>query len=276
MLDASRGPRRSPGLLGSRSPILSSSAPTPWRALAAATRMRPRTALVALLCTLLLLVLASDRRRSALVESVEAHTTHRKRHSRAAPAVSAPFFERDGLLYTKPVPSDQLTLHPIHHLVAKAKADWHAKLRRQSKTLDQARREYRRRYGRDPPAGFAEWFAWAQRNKVILVDEYDQIERDLLPLRGTSVGARRDADIKGLPKSVLRERAEQLVTDTTNYYHTGSFTLHIREGALANITGPHADNSRASARTGDPQLARLMRQRLGCSSRSCNGCRTCA
>lgn len=232
MPDASR---RSPGLLGARSPRASSSTSGRWRALASAARLRPRTALLLGVLALLLVLLASDGRRTSLVESVEAHTTHRQRHSRAGTNATAAFFERDGLLYTRPVANDQHTLHPIHRLLVKAKADWHAKLSRQSRTLDQAQREYRRRYGREPPAGFSEWFAFAQRNKVVLVDEYDQIERDLLPLRG-------------LPPSVLRARAEQLVSDSSNYYHTGSFTLHVKDGLLANITGPHADNSRADAR----------------------------
>ena len=41
----------------------------------------------------------------------------------------------------------------------------------QSKTLQQAVKEYRVRYGRNPPKGFDVWFEWAQKNNVQIVDE---------------------------------------------------------------------------------------------------------
>jgi predicted metal-dependent peptidase len=47
--------------------------------------------------------------------------------------------------------------HPIHDLVANATRDWEAKVARQSKTLEEAVREYRRRHNRNPPKGFDDW-----------------------------------------------------------------------------------------------------------------------
>lgn len=52
--------------------------------------------------------------------------------------------------------------HPIEELMANAKKEWHDKVARQSKTADEAIEEYKRRYKRDPPYGFTEWFAYAK------------------------------------------------------------------------------------------------------------------
>lgn len=66
---------------------------------------------------------------------------------------------------------------------------------RQSKTLPQAVAEYKRRYGRPPPRGFDQWWKFARRNNIIIVDDvcmttyryqvadeqYDQIHRDTEP-----------------------------------------------------------------------------------------------
>lgn len=76
--------------------------------------------------------------------------------------------------------------HPIHGLIANATKQWNALLRKQSKTLDQAAAEYRARYNRRPPKGFDDWFRFAQANNVILIDEYDQIHRDVLPFLSLS------------------------------------------------------------------------------------------
>jgi hypothetical protein len=58
----------------------------------------------------------------------------------------------DGLLEVNPQGR-----HPIYDLVDKAKKKWQGKLARQSKTLKEAVREYKRRYHRDPPLGFDRW-----------------------------------------------------------------------------------------------------------------------
>jgi len=58
----------------------------------------------------------------------------------------------DGLLEVNPHGR-----HPIYDLVEKAKKKWNAKVARQSKTLRDAVREYKRRYQRDPPLGFNRW-----------------------------------------------------------------------------------------------------------------------
>lgn len=47
--------------------------------------------------------------------------------------------------------------HPIYELMKQAEKDWKGKLERASTTLEQAVREYRRRYHRYPPKGFDIW-----------------------------------------------------------------------------------------------------------------------
>jgi Ni/Co efflux regulator RcnB len=47
--------------------------------------------------------------------------------------------------------------HPILDLINNATKTWEDKLARQSKTLEEAVREYKRRHGRKPPRGFDDW-----------------------------------------------------------------------------------------------------------------------
>jgi hypothetical protein len=74
--------------------------------------------------------------------------------------------------------------HPIFELTRRAEERWASKLSRQSKTLPEAVREYQRRYGRPPPAGFDRWWAYVAEHDVQLPDEYDSINEDLEPYWG--------------------------------------------------------------------------------------------
>jgi hypothetical protein len=65
----------------------------------------------------------------------------------------------------------------------RAQEQFEDKVNRQSKTLDEAVTEYRKRYDMDPPKGFDEWFQFAKDNKAVMIDEYDQLMRDLSPFR---------------------------------------------------------------------------------------------
>ena len=65
--------------------------------------------------------------------------------------------------------------HPIELLVEHAKAK-HANMhKRQSKTLDEAVTEYKRRYSREPPPGFDQWYKAAVDANVAIIDEYDTV-----------------------------------------------------------------------------------------------------
>ncbi|TFK28272.1 hypothetical protein FA15DRAFT_678492 [Coprinopsis marcescibilis] len=62
-----------------------------------------------------------------------------------------------------------------------AETRYRTKLGSQSKTLKAAVTEYKRRYNRSPPLGFDDWWMFAERNEVKLVDEYDGLMEDLAP-----------------------------------------------------------------------------------------------
>jgi hypothetical protein len=66
--------------------------------------------------------------------------------------LQAHLFRADGLLEVNPNGR-----HPIYDLIESAKAKWDKKLKKQSKSLDEAVAEYQRRYRRAPPKGFDKW-----------------------------------------------------------------------------------------------------------------------
>lgn len=74
--------------------------------------------------------------------------------------------------------------HPIPHLMDDAERRFRALLSRQSRSLRAAVKEYKRRYGRNPPKGFDAWWRFAQANNVKMVDEYDGLVSDLEPFWG--------------------------------------------------------------------------------------------
>ena len=71
--------------------------------------------------------------------------------------------------------------HPIPKLMADAREKYDALLAKQSKSLSQAVEEYERRYGMSPPKGFDLWYQFAVDNGAVIIDEYDQLLRDLTP-----------------------------------------------------------------------------------------------
>jgi hypothetical protein len=61
-------------------------------------------------------------------------------------------FRPDGLLEVNPN-----ARHPMYDLIERAEVEWDKKLKRQSKSLEEAVAEYERRYHRAPPKGFDDW-----------------------------------------------------------------------------------------------------------------------
>lgn len=97
---------------------------------------------------------------------------------------SSPYtFHKNGHLLVAPLAefASPPSPHPILALIKRAENQWSHKVARQSKTLKDAAAEYRRRYTRNPPKGFEQWWEYAQANRIVLTDEYDQIQRDLEP-----------------------------------------------------------------------------------------------
>ncbi|KAA1138934.1 hypothetical protein PGTUg99_030169 [Puccinia graminis f. sp. tritici] len=93
------------------------------------------------------------------------------------------FATENGLIvFATPIRNNTKIKHPIESLIANAKTEWDQMLQRQSKTLAMAVQEYQRRNNqRLPPKGFERWWQFAVDNQVGLVDEYDQISKDLEP-----------------------------------------------------------------------------------------------
>jgi len=60
--------------------------------------------------------------------------------------------------------------HPIDVLLQQGQEKFETMRDRQSKTLAQAVKEYKRRYGRLPPKGFEGWWSYAQERGTVFVD----------------------------------------------------------------------------------------------------------
>ncbi|KDE09281.1 hypothetical protein MVLG_00599 [Microbotryum lychnidis-dioicae p1A1 Lamole] len=117
--------------------------------------------------------------------------------------------------------------HPIYALIERAEQRWSDKLAKQSRTLSEAVHEYKNRYRRNPPKGFDDWWKFCEENDVQLRDEYDQIDKDLLPHRALEPSDSRHRN------GVMQERG-----------HT--FTMVLEPGRkMAGIKGEYADTRRA-------------------------------
>jgi hypothetical protein len=77
-------------------------------------------------------------------------------------------------------------VHPILPLLRQARARHGKLLARQSTSLSQAAATYTARYGRKPPPGFKQWYAFARERNHTLVDEYDGLMLDLRPFEALS------------------------------------------------------------------------------------------
>jgi hypothetical protein len=88
--------------------------------------------------------------------------------------------------------------HPVDQLIRSSESEFNSLLSRQSKTLEEAVAEYRRRYGISPPPNFDIWYEFAKRKEVQLIDEYDTIYETLLPFWG-------------LEPSVIRARVAEAI-----------------------------------------------------------------
>jgi hypothetical protein len=97
-----------------------------------------------------------------------------------------------------------VTRHPVDDLVYKNRIEADRWLRHAtvSTTLKLAVKEYgERHHGRDPPRNFDKWFEFARQRKSVVIDRFDQIERDILPFWGQRPGKIRNGleFLKGQP-----------------------------------------------------------------------------
>ncbi|KAL8803400.1 MAG: hypothetical protein Q9182_003198 [Xanthomendoza sp. 2 TL-2023] len=71
--------------------------------------------------------------------------------------------------------------HPIDSLIGAASVQHDTWLQQAaaSKTLDQAVKEYTRRYKRHPPPGFNSWYQYAMERSSLVIDDFDNLMEDL-------------------------------------------------------------------------------------------------
>ncbi|KAI0866744.1 hypothetical protein F4860DRAFT_454891 [Xylaria cubensis] len=110
-------------------------------------------------------------------------------------------------------------VHPIQLLVAEAEKELAATKARQSKNLEQAIEEYRRRYGIPPPPNFNKWFEFAQAKGVQLIDEFDMVYESITPFWG-------------LKPSTIRERAAEALG-----FDNALLGIQIRNGKITHMEG---------------------------------------
>ncbi|ORY21979.1 hypothetical protein BCR39DRAFT_474188 [Naematelia encephala] len=153
---------------------------------------------------------------SASTSSGKRKPLHQRRTAARAPLPPHVVFKttpphpiEHGLLKVDP----ESKLHPIYQLIRDAREQWDQKVQRQSKSLRAAVDEYQRRYHQRPPKGFDKWWAYVVENDVQMPDEYDQINRDLLPFRALS-------------PTDLRNRI------TAAAHSKDTYTLKIKRGSL--------------------------------------------
>ncbi|KAF3936630.1 hypothetical protein ABW19_dt0201386 [Dactylella cylindrospora] len=83
-----------------------------------------------------------------------------------------------------PEPTPPVTQeHPINNLAQLQRRSYQKFLSRQSKSPEEAAKNYRLRYGRDPPVGFLDWARYALDQNSAVIDDFDTIEKVLKPFR---------------------------------------------------------------------------------------------
>lgn len=116
----------------------------------------------------------------------------------------------------KPAPQGS---HPIWHLITDAERELQSTRERQSRTLQEAVAEYRRRYQIPPPPNFDKWYEFARKRGVQLIDEFDTVHELLTPFWGL-----KPATIRGRAKEAMGF-ANQLMG------------FQLRQGKITNIQG---------------------------------------
>lgn len=142
-----------------------------------------RTAVVAILHTPLV-VMALPPRSSAAASS-NAATMHKRIAVGYGTIISFSFLASI-LMPTQPITTT--TAEAVHSLTASGRTtmqEWTAQAA-SSKTLAEAVNEYKRRYKISPPPNFDKWYEFATEHNSPVIDDFDQIHRDLLPFWGVA------------------------------------------------------------------------------------------
>ncbi|KIW99974.1 uncharacterized protein Z518_10902 [Rhinocladiella mackenziei CBS 650.93] len=132
--------------------------------------------------------LASISAIGALWHTVTSITLNHKYRNWLYLLILVPLFSKvnlGGFQQEKSSPEEGSTgLHPIESIAQQARTEFLILQDKQSKNLDQATKEYARRYGRLPPPNFDKWFELAMQHEFPLVDEFDAVMKSLEPFWG--------------------------------------------------------------------------------------------
>ncbi|KAG7137440.1 Beta-1 like protein [Verticillium longisporum] len=121
------------------------------------------------------------------------------------------------------------TVHPVLQLMSEAEREIEKLKARQSKTLQQAVDEYKRRNNLPPPPHFDKWFEFAKANGVQLVDEFDMINEMITPFWG-------------LKPKTIRSRAKEALG------HDNQLVMMlIRDHQVTHVQGAHTWQREATA-----------------------------
>ena len=96
--------------------------------------------------------------------------------------------------------------HPVETLVDQGRRQVSRLLSKQSRAIEEARTEYARRYGRQPPPQFDAWFELAIQHDFMLVDEFDGAMRSLEPFWGVA-----PSTLRTLTKNALVQLPNRLI-----------------------------------------------------------------
>lgn len=118
-----------------------------------------------------------------------------------------------------PVLPASSSTHPIHQLIAHHESQFGTLRARQSKSLSEAVAEYRRRYKLPPPPNFDQWYKFAKKRGVELIDEFDTIHHQLLPFWA-------------LDPAVIRERVREAIG-----FDNAFISVMIRDGKVVKSEG---------------------------------------
>lgn len=116
------------------------------------------------------------------------------------------------------VHSSKVGYHPIDLLIWDANTQHEAYVNQTSAStnLKEAVRNYRKRYSRHPPPGFDHWYRYATDRGSIVIDDFDSVDRDLLPFYA-------------LPPNEIRERTWRMIANPWN----DASGISIRNGKAA-------------------------------------------
>ncbi|KAJ6261228.1 Beta-1,2-xylosyltransferase [Drechslerella dactyloides] len=108
-------------------------------------------------------------------------------------------------------------VHPIKHLMDKGAKDFEDMKQRQSTSLNDAVKNYWKRYKMPPPPNFDKWYEFAVAHDSALIDEYDMIYHQIRPFWG-------------MPAKMVRDRAREALG-----FKQAFMTLSIRKGKVIDV-----------------------------------------